>query len=242
MAADAGLDGVDLDEAASFTPEQAREAVRQSGVFVHNAINHAHWQQRLTSPSADERARGRANIEHCIRVSHAAGGNGVLIVVGQGGDGPAEVVEERCRQEIKKLIPLAASLGQPILIENVWNRMMYDHDGKPEQTAERFVKFVDSLRSPWVGMYYDIGNHWKYGQPGEWIRAFGRRCVKLDVKGFSRAANKFVDITDGDLPWDQVRKALDEIGFAGWATAEVGGGDVKRLTTVREQMQKAFGL
>jgi len=46
----------------------------------------------------------------------------------------------------------------------------------------------------------------------------------------------------GDLPWDQVRKALDDVGFTGWATAEVGGGDVKRLTQVRQQMQKAFGL
>jgi hexulose-6-phosphate isomerase len=238
LAAEAGFDGVDLDEAAESAPEQAREAVRRSGTFVHNAINHAHWQERLTSAGAEERARGVANIEHCIRVSHAAGGSGVLIVVGRGDDGPAEVIEERCRREIKKLIPLAAALGQRILVENVWNRMGYDHDAPPEH----FVKFVDSFESPWVGMYYDIGNHWKYGQPGDWIRAFGHRCVKLDVKGFSRQQNKFTEITEGDLPWDQVRKALDEIGFAGWATAEVGGGDVKRLTQVREQMQKAFGL
>ena len=242
LAAEAGFDGVDLDQAGQYTPEQARDAVRQSGVFVHNAINHAHWQQRLTSEDAEERARGRANIEHCIRVSHAAGGSGVLIVVGRGGDGPADVVEERCRQEIKALLPLAAALGQQILSENVWNQMHYDHDAPPEQTAEKFVKFVDSFNSPWVGMYYDIGNHWKYGQPGDWIREFGYRCVKLDVKGFSRAENKFTDIGEGDLPWDQVRKALDEIGFTGWATAEVGGGGVERLTEVRQQMQAAFGV
>lgn len=242
MAGEAGFDGVDLDQAAEFTPEQAREAVCQSGVFVHNAINHAHWAQRLTSANEDERARGRANIEHCLRVSHGAGGSGVLIVVGSGDDGPAGEIEERCRQEIKKLIPLAAALGQAILVENVWNKMCYDHDAPPEQTADRFVKFIDSFNSPWVGMYYDIGNHWKYGQPGDWIRAFGRRCVKLDVKGYSRAANKWTEITEGDLPWDQVRKALDEIGFAGWATAEVGGGDVARLTVVRKQMQEAFGI
>lgn len=242
LAGEAGFDGVDLDEAASCTPEQARQAVCQSGVFVHNAINHAHWSQRLTSAKEEERAQGRANIEHCMRVSHAAGGNGVLIVVGRGDDGPADEVEERCRQEIKKLIPLAASLGQPILVENVWNKMHYDHDAPPEQTAEPFVKFIDSFNSPWVGMYYDIGNHWKYGQPGEWIRAFGYRCVKLDVKGYSRAANKWTEITEGDLPWDQVRQALHEIGFAGWATAEVGGGDLKRLTLVRQQMQEAFGV
>lgn len=242
LAGEAGFDGVDLDQAAKYTPEQARDAVRQSGVFVHNAINHAHWDQRLTSPKDEERARGRANIEHCMRVSHAAGGNGVLIVVGNGKDGPPDVVEERCRQEIEKLIPLAAALGQPILVENVWNRLFYDHDAPPEQSAERFVKFIDSFNSAWVAMYYDIGNHWKYGQPGDWIRAFRRRCVKLDVKGFSRARNEFTDIGEGDLPWDQVRKALGEIGFTGWATAEVDGGALDRLSRVRQQMETALGL
>jgi len=166
----------------------------------------------------------------------------VLIVVGRGADGPPDVIEDRCRTEIQSLIPLAAALGQPILIENVWNQMFYDHDAPPEQTADRFVDFVDSFNSPWVGMYYDIGNHWKYGQPGEWIRQFGYRCVKLDVKGFSRTKNEFTDIGQGDLPWDQVSQALDDINFAGWATAEVGGGDLQRLAQVRRQMQEAFGL
>jgi hexulose-6-phosphate isomerase len=244
LAGEAGFDGVDFDEAGNYTAEQAREAVRESGVFVHNAINHAHWDQRLTSANEPERAQGRANIEHCLRVSHAAGGSGVLIVVGRGTDGSAEEVLERAHDGVLKLIPLAASLGQMILVENVWNKMMYDHDAPPEQGAERFVGFVDGFNSPWVGMYYDIGNHWKYGQPGEWIRTFGRRCVKLDLKGFSRANDKFVDITGegDDLPWGQVQKALADIGFAGWATAEVKGGDVARLTQVRTQMEKAFGL
>lgn len=244
LAAQAGFDGVDFDEAGAFTVQQARDAVRESGVFVHNAINHAHWGQRLTSAKEEERNTGRANIEHCLRVSHAAGGSAVLIVIGRGADGPPDEIDERARQEIKKLIPLAASLGQMILFENVWNQMHYDHAGKPEQSAERFVNFIDSFNSPWVGQYYDIGNHWKYGQPREWLKAFGRRAVKLDVKGFSRAKDKFVDITseDDDLPWGEVQKGLDEIGFTGWTTAEVGGGGLERLTTVRQQMQKAFGL
>jgi len=244
LAGEAGFDGVDFDQAGEFTPEQARAAVRASGVFVHNAINHAHWSQRLTSADQEERERGLANIAHCLRVSHAAGGSAVLIVLGRGSDGSTLVIEQRAREEIQKLLPLAAALGQMILIENVWNQMMYEHDAPPDQGGERFVECVDSFHSPWVGMYYDIGNHWKYGQPGEWIRSFGHRCVKLDVKGFSRAQNKFVDITsaDDDLPWDQVRQALNDIGFNGWATAEVGGGDLQRLTLVREQMQKAFGV
>jgi len=241
-AAEAGFDGVDFDDASKFTPQQVRDAVAQSGVFVHNAINHAHWSDRLTHPDPKVRAKGRANIEHCIRVSHAAGGSAVLIVVGSDRDGSPKEINDRCRGEIQKLLPLAAALGQMILIENVWNGMHYDKDAPPEQGADQFVEFVDRFNSPWVGMYYDIGNHWKYGQPGDWIRQFGYRCVKLDVKGFSRAADKFTDIGAGDLPWDQVRQALDEINFTGWATAEVGGGNVERLTTVRKQMQRAFGL
>ncbi len=66
--------------------------------------------------------------------------------------------------------------------------------------------------------------------------------MKCDAKGFSRAKNKWAEITGegDDLPWADVRAALEEINFSGWVTAEVGGGDLKRLTTVREQMQKAF--
>ena len=240
MAAQAGWDGVDLDQAGLYTPEEARDAVQSTGVFVHNAIDHDHWKNRLTSASAEEPATGRANIEHCLRVSHAAGGSGVLIVIGRGDDGTLKETVSRSQEEIKKLIPLAASLGQMILIENVWNKMFYDHDSPPEQTADRFIEYVDSFNSPWVGMYYDIGNHWKYGQPGDWIRAFGHRCVKLDAKGFSRAKNDWADIGEGDLPWADVRKALDEIGFAGWATAEVKGGDVERLTLVQKQFDKAL--
>jgi hexulose-6-phosphate isomerase len=242
LAGQAGFDGVDFDEAGAFTAEEARDAVRESGVFVHNAINHAHWEQRLTSPKEEERAKSRANIEHCLRVSHAAGGSGALIVIGVGGDGPEDEINQRASAEIKKLLPIASSLGQMILFENVWNKMHYDHDAPPEQSPERFIKFIDSFNSPWVGQYYDIGNHWKYGQPREWLKAFGRRAVKLDIKGFSRAKDKWADITsaDDDLPWHEVRKGLHDINFSGWTTAEVGGGGLERLTTVRKQMEKAL--
>ena len=242
LAKDAGFDGVDLDEAGSITTEQARAAVAESGVFVHNAINHDHWKKRFTSKSEADRKQALENLLHCIRVSHAAGGSGVLLVPGSGNDGPEDVVTERAIDGIKQAIPLAAALGQPILFENVWNKMFYDHDKGPEQSADRWAAFVDAFDSPWVGMYHDIGNHWKYGNPGAWIETFGRRAVKFDVKGFSRAQNKFTDIGKGDLPWADVREALEKVGFTGWFTAEVGGGGLDRLKTVRNQMAEALGV
>ena len=109
LAGEAGFDGVDFDQAGEHTEEEAREAVKKSGVFVHNAINHAHWSKRLTSANEEDRKQGVENISHCIRVSHAAGGNGVLIVIGSGSDGDEDEIVERGSHEIRSLIPLAAS-------------------------------------------------------------------------------------------------------------------------------------
>jgi hexulose-6-phosphate isomerase len=242
MAAQAGFDGVDFDEAGSFTVEDARAAVRESGVFVHGAINHDHWQQRLTSAVQAERDQGRKNLEHCVRLSHACGGSGVLLVIGRATDGPMAEVEDRARQEMRKVLPLASALGQMMLIENVGNGMGYDPEGGADQGPQHFIRFIDSFQSPWVGMYYDIGNHWRYAQPGEWIRSFGYRCVKLDIKGRSRTIPKGVELSSAqdDVPWAQVRRALKDINFSGWATAEVRGGDLERLTIVRQQMETAL--
>lgn len=242
LAAEAGFDGVDLDEAGGISPAQARAAVSESGVFVHNAINHAHWQQRFTSANEGERQQALDNLMHCIRVSHAAGGSGVLLVPGSGGDGNEDETVARSVEWISKALPLAASLGQRILFENVWNQMFYRHNEGPEQSADGWAGYVDAFNSPWVGMYHDIGNHWKYGNPADWIRTFGHRAVKFDVKGFDRASNNWAEIDNCDLPWGEVREALDEVNFHGWFTAEVGGGGVARLTTVREQMQRVLGL
>ncbi|MEX0689445.1 MAG: sugar phosphate isomerase/epimerase family protein [Pirellulales bacterium] len=241
----AGMDGVDFDEAASVTPEQLREAAAKTGVFIHGAINHGHWSKTLSSGDAKVRAEGLANLKHCIRVSHAAGGSGVLLVIGKGGDGAEG--GDRAREEIKKAIPLAATLGQRILFENVWNGMYYQDDGPRDQSVKAWADYIDSFKSPWVGAFFDLGNHARYGSVADWVRGLGPRIVKLDIKGYSNAKadaegkwKGFVDITAGDIDWASVRAALAEIGFTGWVSAEVGGGDTNRLATVLDQMKEAL--
>jgi hexulose-6-phosphate isomerase len=143
---------------------------------------------------------------------------------------------------LRTAIPLAAELGVVIAIENVWNQFLYDHDGGPDQGAEKFVRYVDEANSPWVGMQFDIGNHWKYGDVGTWIRALGKRIVKLDIKGFSRKSGQFTKIGEDDLPWDDVRAALIEIGYTGWIAAEVGGGGPERLKDIAENIDRVLRL
>jgi hexulose-6-phosphate isomerase len=180
-----------------------------------------------------------------MEVSHAAGGSAVLIVLGRATDGPN--ADARAREEIQKLLPLAAKLGQRILFENVWNGMFYDPEGSRDQSVQPFADYIDSFRSPWVGAYFDLGNHARYGDVATWVRHLGPRIVKLDIKGYSNekadlngVRKGFVDITDGDIDWESVRDALREIQFMGWVAAEVGGGDLSRLQIVLKQMKQAL--
>jgi hexulose-6-phosphate isomerase len=174
--------------------------------------------------------------------THEVGGHTVLLVVGHGKDGPEEEIWKRSIENIAQAVPLAAELGVHIAIENVWNQFLYDHAGGADQTAEKFVKYVDELQSPWVGMQFDIGNHWKYGDAAAWIRTLGHRVIKLDIKGFSRKQDKFTDIGEDDINWADICKALREINFYGWCAAEVGGGGPDRLRQVAEQIDRVLGL
>ncbi len=237
----AGFAGVELDS-PGMDVNEARKAIADSGLPVDGTVCSTHWSVRHTSPEAEQRAQALADLQTALRDTHAVGGHTVLLVVGHGKDGPERDIWARSVDNIAKAIPLAAELGVYIAIENVWNEFLYDKDGGNDQTADKFAKYVDEFNSPWVGLQYDIGNHWKYGDPAKWIRTLGKRIVKLDLKGFSRPANQFTKIGEGDLPWADVRQALCDIGYVGWAAAEVGGGGPERLQEISRNMDKAFGL
>jgi len=240
-AAEAGFEGIELNS-PSFDIAEARKAITETGLPVDGTVCSTHWRITHTHPDAKVRTQALKDLQTAIRETHAVGGNTVLLVAGVGGDGEHEEIWQRAIENISKALPLAARLGITIAIENVWNRFMYDHDGDENQTAEAYAKFVDELNSPWIGMQFDIGNHWKYGDCGSWIRTLGKRIVKLDVKGYSRASQNWAKLGEDDINWADVRAALNEIGFHGWAAAEVGGGGPDRLKEISDAMDVCLGL
>jgi hexulose-6-phosphate isomerase len=95
----------------------------------------------------------------------------------------------------------------------------------------------------------------RYGWPEQWIRILGKRIHKLHVKEYSRkrmnehglAAGFAVEYLDGDDDWPAVMKALDDIGYRGWATAEPawhpqGVDSLTRLKQISEKMDQIFTL
>ncbi len=241
IAKEAGFEGVEL-SAPGFDIEEVRKAIVETGLPVDGSVCAEHWEVRHSDPDAGVRKKALETLLRALETTHAVGGHTVLLVVGHGKDGSKEDVDRRSIENIAQAVPLAAKLGVTIAIENVWNEMGYDPAGGEGQTADQFVEYVDAFRSPWVGMQFDIGNHWKYGPTGDWIRQLGKRIVKLDIKGFSRESGKFTAIGEGDIDYPDVNRALLEIGFHGWCAAEVAGGDAAYLEGVASEMDQAFGL
>jgi hexulose-6-phosphate isomerase len=122
----------------------------------------------------------------------------------------------------------------------VWNNFLIS----PVEAA----RFVDEINHPLLGWYFDVGNILRYGWPEHWIETLGKRIMKVDIKEFSRKKQQDeglwkgfnVELMEGDCNWPVVNKAFTKIGYSGWASAEVPGGDRKRLQVISEKMDAVF--
>ncbi|QDU39734.1 L-ribulose-5-phosphate 3-epimerase UlaE [Maioricimonas rarisocia] len=208
-----GFDGIEGGSPDIKNIPALQEAIAETGVPVHGLVDGVHWNDRLSSPDEATRDRGREALEQALRDAYTLRSSTVLLVPGRvtGPEENHDHVWERSITEIRKVLPLASALGVQILIENVWNGFCEE----PEQLRD----YIDEIDSPWVGVYFDIGNVRKFGPSEDWIRTLGSRIVKLDVKDWGKE-NGFCRLGEGDVNWPEVRKALAEIRFTGWATRE----------------------
>jgi hexulose-6-phosphate isomerase len=103
----------------------------------------------------------------------------------------------------ERLLPMAQDLKVTIAIEEVWNKFLL--------SPIEFARYVDDFGSPYVRAYFDVGNVVFYGFPQDWIRTLGPRIVKLHLKDFQLDRRS------------EVRRALADIKYAGYATTELSG-------------------
>ncbi|TWT50600.1 fructoselysine 3-epimerase [Rubripirellula amarantea] len=239
IALEAGFEGVEMNVPGTDV-ESANAAAEKTGLIIDGTVGGYHWEVRHTDPDDAVRADALTKLKAGIRETRAMGADTMLLVPGHGKDGTAEEVYSRAVAAVEAALPVAEENKVAILIENVWNHFLYDHDGGSDQTAEDLAKFIDHFDSPLVGVQFDIGNHWKYGDPAAWIRTLGSRIQKLDIKGFSRGSGQFTKIGEGDIDWASVETALHDIQFQGWLAAEVQGGDLQRLKEVVNNMNAAL--
>jgi hexulose-6-phosphate isomerase len=236
LAKKCGFLGVEIDSPSNIDLAKLVPASKETGIAVHGVIDSVHWRDTLSNPKEEVRAKGLAALKGALQDAKTVGADTVLLVPGVvNKDVTYDQCYERSQAEVKKVLPLAEKLNVKIAIEVVWNNFIT----KPEQ----LVQYVDDFKSEFVGAYFDCSNMLKYGVPAaDWIRKLGKRMLKFDFKGYVIKTNKWVAIGEGDENWPEVLKALAEVGYNGWATAEVGGGGEEHLKKISAQMDKVLGL
>jgi L-ribulose-5-phosphate 3-epimerase len=234
-----GFQGVEMNSPSNIDQDEAVRARDKTGIVIHGVIDSVHWKQTLSDPDEKVRAKGLAALKGALEDAKVYGADTVLLVPGVVNK---DVTYEQCWQrssaEVRKAIPTAEKNNVKIAIEVVWNNFL--------TTPEQLIEYVDQFKSPYVGAYFDCSNMIKYGvKSGDWIRKLGKRMLKFDFKGFSltKFQNKedpWVPIGEGDEDWPDILKALVQVGYNGWATAEVRGGGRERLQDIAERMKRVL--
>ena len=238
-----GFDGIELDSPNELPENEVLEAKAQTGLEIPGVVNSLHWKHPLSHPDLVERSVCTQSMIDALHQCKKYGGSTVLLV-------PAVVDQsvrydeawDRSTAEIKKMLPAAKKTGIKIAIENVWNNFLLS----PLEAS----RYIDQFESDMVGWYFDVGNVVRFGWPDQWIRILGHRILKIDVKEYSRKKQQEegiwkgfeVKLGDGDSDWTRVNQALKEIGYSGWGSAEVPGGDRQRLQEISERMDRIFKL
>ena len=233
LARDAGFEGVEL----ALNPEgelsmratdreilEVKGMAEGMGLSLYSLSSGLCWDYRLSDDDAGMRAKAMEMIRRQLEMAKLLGADTVLVVPGVVNVSFShpekkvayDVVYERSLEGLSELKGYAEQLGVSIGLENVWNKFLLS----PMEMRD----FIDKIGSPYVGSYLDVGNTLYCGYPEDWVRILGKRIKKVHFKDYRVDAgglHGFVDLLAGDVNYPEVVKALGEIGYDDWVSAEM---------------------
>ena len=237
----AGFDGVE--PRSHLNQDEVLRARDATGLEIPSVTCGQH-SRLLAQPDPGTQQAGVAGIQQALRDAKRYGATSILVVPGL----VSETITyrenwERTVAGVRACIPLAGELGVTMAIENVWNNFLL--------SPMEAVRYVDEFKNLAVGFHLDIGNLMYVGWPEQWIRILGSRIAKVHVKEFSRKKMEEegkrkgfdVEYLEGDNNWPVIMKALDDIGYHGWAIVEPayrpkGAEPADRLKTIAEKLDR----
>ena len=235
LAATCGFDGVEAPPLTDLKEcEAMRDAAKKAGVDIHSVI-YGGWGKPLSAADPKDRAEGEQAVIDGLKGAKAMGADTLLLVPGRvTEDTRYKDVYERSQASIKKLVPAAEETGVVIAVENVWNGFLL--------SPMEFARYIDELKSPWVQAYFDVGNViGAFGFSQDWILTLGKRIKRIHLKDFKLDGRQWVNLGDGSVNWPAVKQAFADIGYKGFMTTELAGGNEKYLRDVCGRIDKLLG-
>jgi len=233
QAAQLGFDGIELCIASQGVLTQKTtqaecetfcEEAQKNGLEISGVASGESWGCSPTSYDPEVRQSIIDFTKKSLQITKWLGTDAYLFVPGavdvfflpDGEVVPYDVCYQRATDSIFQIAPTAEKLGVSIAVENVWNKFLL--------SPLEMRSFIDQFHSRNVGVYFDVGNVLLTGYPEQWIRILGSRIKRIHIKDFKRSIGTidgFVDLLEGDVDFEAVKKALAEIGYDGFVTAEM---------------------
>ena len=233
LAKKAGFEAIELTvaEEGELSLDSTREGVEkivetaeEVGIELSSLATGLFWDYSLSSSNDKVKDKARGIVKKMLELASYLGVDTILVVAGavdvffkpEGEIVPYDVAYKRSLESLRECLATAEKYKVNIGIENVWNKFLLS----PLEMRD----FIDKLGSDYLGAYFDVGNTLLTGYPEHWIRILGKRIKKVHIKDFKRAignVNGFCDLLEGDVNWAEVMKALREVGYNDYITAEI---------------------
>lgn len=233
LAKKAGFEGVELalngeGELSLKSTEkeilEIRKMAEDMGLSLYSLSSGLCWDYRLSDDDAAMRQKAKDMIKKQLETAKILGADTALVIPGVVNvefsmpekKVAYDLVYERALEGINELKSSAEALKVNIGLENVWNKFLLS----PMEMRD----FIDKIGSDYVGSYLDIGNVLYCGYPEDWVRILGKRIKKIHFKDYRVQVGGlcgFVDLLAGDANYPEVIKALNEIGYDDWVSAEM---------------------
>lgn len=214
----------DMEKEGMKYVESLKKSVLNAGLEIASLLTGQFWKYPLTSDNPEKRKKGEDLLIKSIEVCEVLGTDALLVVPGVVGTLWSneervryDIAYKRAQESISKAIPLAEKKNVYICVENVWNKFLL--------SPLEMKNFVDEMKSEYVAVYFDVGNILVMGYPEDWIRILGKRIKRIHLKDFKLSVGNiggFCDLLEGDVDWVEVIKALKEVGYDSYLTAEIG--------------------
>jgi len=227
-----GPDGeltVTTDEA---TCRRIGNEIRDAGLVVASVACGLFWETHYTSPDPTVREGAHDLTVGCLDRAKWLGAPALLVVPGVVAHferprrpviGYAEALK-LAYDALQTLSFEAEARGVVIAVENVWNQFLL--------SPVEFRELIDRVNSPWVRVYFDVGNVLKFGFPQDWIQTLGSRIQCVHLKDFRIEVgniNGFCPLGEGDADWPAILAALRRHNYDGVLTYE-GPGDLADIS------------
>ncbi len=233
QAKEAGFEAIELAvaEEGELSLDSTREGVEkivetaeEVGIELSSLATGLFWDYSLSSSNDKVKDKARGIVKKMLELASYLGVDTILVVAGavdvfsksEAEVVPYDVAYQRSLESLRECLLAAEKYKVNIGIENVWNKFLLS----PLEMRD----FIDKLGSDYLGAYFDVGNTLLTGYPEHWIRILGKRIKKVHIKDFKGAIgniNGFCDLLEGDVNWAEVMKALREVGYNDYITAEI---------------------